>query len=481
MKSVRRPSVKLLDQETVNVVMTKGYDLLKQVGVRIGSQEALQILGDHGASVDLTKMIVRIQDDLIDRALLTVPRSISLYDENGKGTLTLGDKHVCFMPGGTAPFILDLETGLQKRATSSDMIGFVRLVDSLPNIQINNPAFSISDVPAAFEDDFRYFLALLHTAKPLAGGGVSGVESLAVIREMMAVVAGGEEQLQQKPRNFFSCCPTSPLQWDDNSCHKLMYCARNRIPALILPAPGSGATSPVTLLGSILQLAVENLSGIVIHQLVNPGAPVFCGSATTIVDMRSGKSIYGAIESQMISVANAQICRHLRMAAHGIMVTSDARTVDSQAGLEAAPGILLGALGGVNVISGPGMLDSGLCQSFEKLIIDHDICSMALRLIRGIESTGETLAYDLIGEIGPGGQFLTADHTLQWVRKEHYFPSEVIHRSSQVDEQNRISPDACKTAADLVRKTIADHESRLLDEDKEKELLRIITTEGKRR
>jgi trimethylamine--corrinoid protein Co-methyltransferase len=293
-------------------------------------------------------------------------------------------------------------------------------------------------------------------------------------------VAGGEAELQQKPRNFFSCCPTSPLHWDDNSCQKLFYCARNAVPTLIVPAPGVGATSPVTLLGAILQLTVENLSGIVIHQLVRPGAPVFCGAATTVMDMRSGNNAFGAIESQMINVANAQICKHLRMIAHGIVMTSDAKTVDAQAGLEAAQGILLGALGGVNLISGPGMLDSGLCQSFEKLIIDHDICTMALRLLGSVECTAETLADAVIREIGPGGQFLTAEHTLQWVRREHCFPSAAIHRQSQVDLQNGVPPNAYKTAGDLARKTIATHESRPLDEDKKNELIKIITAEARR-
>jgi trimethylamine--corrinoid protein Co-methyltransferase len=477
---VRRPEVKLLDEETVKVVVAKAYEILKRVGVRFNNEEAMQILGDHGASIDLTRKVVRIQEDLIDRALLTVPQAINLYDENGKKTLNLGTEHVFFMPGGTAPFILDLNTGVQRTATSSDMIGFVRLVDSLPNIQINNPAFSISDVPASIEDAFRYFLALLHTTKSLASGGVTSVESMTVIREMMAVVAGGEAELQQKPRNFFSCCPTSPLHWDDNSCHKLFYCARNSIPTLIVPAPGAGATSPVTLLGSILQLTVENLSGIVIHQLVQPGAPVFYGAAATVMDMRSGKNAFGTIESQMINIANAQICRHLRMIAHAIVMTSDAKTVDTQAGLEAAQGILLGALGGVHLISGPGMLDSGLCQSFEKLIIDHDICTMALRLLKSVECTAETLADEVIREIGHGGQFLTAEHTLQWARKEHCFPSTVIRRGSQVDLHNRVPPNAYKTAGELARKTITTHESRTLDEDKKNELIKIITVEGRR-
>lgn len=472
--------MKLLDHETVSLVILKAYDLLKQVGIRIDNQRALQMLGDHGASVDFTQKTARIRGDLIKRALSTVPSTISLFDENGEKPLLLGDEQVCFMPGSTAPFILDPDTGRQKRAKSSDIAAFVRLVDSLPNIQFNNPAFSISDVPPDFENNFRYFLALLHTSKPLAGGGVSSVESMAIIHEMISVVAGSQKYLRQKPRIFFSCCPTSPLLWDDNSCQKLMYCAQKRIPALILPAPGAGATSPVTLLGSVLQLVVEILSGIVIHQLVNSGAPVFCGSATTIMDMRSGKSIFGAVEGQMIGIASAQVYRHLGTATHGIMVTSDSLKADSQTGLEAAQGIMLGVLGGINVISGPGMLNSGLCQSFEKLIIDHDICTMALRLLRGIECTEETLAANLIRKIGPGGQFLTAEHTLKWARKEHCFPSEAIYRNAQFDQQNEVLPDSSKTAAKLVRQTMAHYETRELTEEKQKELLRIITVEGKR-
>jgi trimethylamine--corrinoid protein Co-methyltransferase len=126
------------------------------------------------------------------------------------------------------------------------------------------------------------------------------------------------------------------------------------------------------------------------------------------------------------------------------------------------------------------MLDSGLCQSFEKLIIDHDICTMALRLLKSVECTAETLADEVIREIGHGGQFLTAEHTLQWARKEHCFPSTVIRRGSQVDLHNRVPPNAYKTAGELARKTITTHESRTLDEDKKNELIKIITVEGRR-
>jgi trimethylamine--corrinoid protein Co-methyltransferase len=421
-----------------------------------------------------------MKEDLIDRALHTVPHVISLYAEDGKKILNLGDEGVFFMPGGTAPFILDNETGFQRKATCSDLVEFVRLVDSLPHIQINNPAFIISDVPRAMEDSFRCFLTMLYSTKPFAGGGSTGVDSIKTVRKMLAVVAGSEEELQQKPRNYFSCCPTSPLNWDDSSCRKLLYCAANAIPTLIIPAPGVGATAPVTLLGSIMQQAVENLSGVVLHQLMQPGAPVFCGAAATVMDMRSGNSAFAAIESQMVNVATTQIWRYLNMVSHGIVATSDAKTVDAQTGLEAAQGIMMGALGGINLISGMGMIDSGLCQSFAKLIIDNEIGGMVLRLAQGIESTQETLAFDVIREVGPGGQFLTAEHTLQWMRQEHYFPSAVIQRQSQTDLQNTIAPDAYKTAGELAKITIATHESRRLDEDIKKELIRIITAEGRR-
>lgn len=474
-----QPSIKLLDQETVKTLLAKTYDVLKQVGIRFDNHDALEILAAHGASIDPKSRIVRMKEDLVDRALRTVPPVIDLYTEDGKEKLSLGAEGVFFVPGSTAPFILDTDSGFQRKATCSDLVNFLRLVNNLPHIQVNNPAFIISDVPGAMEDGFRCFLSILHSTKPFVGGGSTSVRSIKMVRRMLAVMAGGEEALQQKPRNYFSCCPTSPLNWDDNTCRKLLYCATNAIPTLIIPAPGIGATAPVTLLGSIMQQTVENLSGVVLHQLLHPGAPVFCGAAATVMDMRSGNSAFAAIESQMVNVANAQICRHLHLASHGIVATSDAKTVDAQTGLEAAQGIMMGAMGGINIISGVGMIDSGLCQSFEKLIIDNEIAGMALRLKQGVASTPETLAFDVINDIGPGGQYLTAEHTLQWMRKEHYIPSDVIQRQSLTDLQNSIAPDARKTAREVMRITLAAHETRVLAEDKKKELIRIITAEAK--
>jgi trimethylamine--corrinoid protein Co-methyltransferase len=247
----------------------------------------------------------------------------------------------------------------------------------------------------------------------------------------------------------------------------------------IIPAPISGATAPVTLMGAIVQHTVENLSGIVIHQLVRPGGGLIYGTAATVMDMKSGTSLFGSIESKMINVANCQVGRFLGMPCYALVAFSDAKLVDAQAGLESMSGIILGMLANIDMLSGPGMLESGLCQSFEKLVIDNEICGMGDRLASGISCEEDAYADNLIEKIAPDGNFLSTDHTLAWMNKEQSYPSKVIHRASRQDFDARGGKHAYQEAHEIVRKILEEYEPDSLSEPIKKELVDIMTTHAR--
>jgi trimethylamine--corrinoid protein Co-methyltransferase len=474
-----RPTLEFFDDNMINNILERAFDLFERVGVQVEDAEALDILGQHGAEVNTKIQTARIKPGMIDQALKTVPKYIDFYDENGQKSFTIGGDNLAFVPGGSAPYILDIDHDKSRKAVTEDAVKFIRLVDCLKHVQFNHPALILSDVPGDLRDSYRFLLALLNTSKPISAG-VGTIDSIRVVKEMLTIAAGSEEELMKKPRATVSCCPTSPLLWDEMPTRNLIDCARYKIPARIVPAPISGGTSPITLAGTVLQQVVENLCGIVIHQLVESGAPVYCGTGASVMDMRSGMSLFAAVESQMIKVAFAQVFHKLKIPTYAITAFSESKVVDAQAGLESERGILLGVLGCVNLIGGLGMLETGLCQSFEKLVIDNEICGMVLRMVKGIECSQEALADDLIGEVGHGGHFLAQAHTLKWLSKEHGFPSLIIDRDPREAFQEKGARDAYQKAKQVALKILSENEPHRIPGEKKRELVNIILSESKR-
>jgi trimethylamine--corrinoid protein Co-methyltransferase len=225
-------------------------------------------------------------------------------------------------------------------------------------------------------------------------------------------------------------CPSPPLIWSDFGAQNLIILARENIPAELISMPLAGAAAPVTLIGSIVQHAAESLSGIAIHQLANPGAPVVWGGAPAIFDMRYGTTPMGAIETAMIDIAYAQVGKSLGLPTHCYLGASDAKIIDTQAGLESGISTIMGALGGINMISGAGMLDFLACQSAEKLVIDAEAIGMAKRLIAGIEERTDPLATIFYESFNFKGDFLRQKLTRQLFPLEQFIPSSIIDRDS---------------------------------------------------
>ncbi|MCX6039474.1 MAG: trimethylamine methyltransferase family protein, partial [Chloroflexi bacterium] len=251
---------------------------------------------------------------------------------------------------------------------------------------------------------------------------------------------GNRQALAEKPQAVFDVCPSPPLIWSDFGAGNLIELARARVPAELISMPLAGAAAPVTLIGSIVQHAAESLSGIAIHQLSNPGAPIVWGGAPAIFDMRrgttpmgaieTGTTPMGAIETAMIDAAYAQVGKSLNLPTHAYLGASDAKIVDAQAGLEGGVTALVGALAGINMISGAGMLDFLACQSAEKLVVDAEAIGMAKRLLTGLEVQTKTLATALFEGINFKADFLKQKVTRELFSKEQYLPSTVIDRDS---------------------------------------------------
>ena len=256
---------------------------------------------------------------------------------------------------------------------------------------------------------------------------------------------------------MFDVCPSPPLTWSEFACRNVMDLARARVPAELISMPLAGVAAPVTLIGSIVQHAAETLAGIVLHQLAEAGSPIVWGGAPTIVDMRSGSTPMGAIETAMIDAGYAAVGKSLGLPCHAYLGATDSKLIDAQAGYESGMTALIGGLAGIDMISGPGMLDFLLAQSPEKLVLDAEMIGMVQRLLRGVATPTETLATGSFEAAGPEGRFLELQETRRLFRSEQFLPSRVIDRNSRRGWLDAGGLDAYGRAHERVEEIMATH------------------------
>ncbi|MBI4859356.1 MAG: trimethylamine methyltransferase family protein [Candidatus Riflebacteria bacterium] len=422
-----RPRAWMFTPDEVEAIVGDALKTLEKTGVFVENDEARALL--DGAGMQPREGRIRVPEARVREALGTVPPSIRLYDRDGALACDLAGDNVHFDPGSAALFFLDPKTRRRRDPTTDDLVRLAWVVESCKNYAAQSTSLVPGDIPGPMRDRFRLYVALIHSRKPVVTGTFDK-DAFAVMRSMLEAIRGGAEALAEKPLAIFDCCPTPPLKWSDLTTQALIDSARAGIPAEMVSMPLAGATSPVTLREMVVQHCAECLSGVVIHQLARPGAPIVWGGSPSAFDMRHGTTPMGAIETMMVDMGYAQVGKRLGLPTHAYMGLSDAKTVDWQAGMESGIGSVLAALAGVNMVSGPGMLDFESCQSLENIVLGNEICGMALRLARGIVQRGTVPAPDLLAEVVAREQFLGHRHTRENYRAELYLPGPVVDRAT---------------------------------------------------
>ena len=464
-----QPTLKVLTNSQIENIHEKALYVLARTGVKFDSDEALRILSQHGAAVDFQRQIAKLSPEMVADAINAVPESLELYDREGQPAVSLGGNKAHFDPGSAPMQFLESDGSTVRPARAQDLVNIARVNDVMANIDLQATAVVLDDVPQTIGDSYRLYLLLKNSPKPVISGAF-GVAGIAHMREMLAAIRGGYDEVQRKPLVIFDICPSPPLKWTHISAQNIIDCAKFGLPMEIVSVPMPGAVGPATLAGCVLLHTVETLSGLVLAQCVNPGTPVIYGGAPMYFDMRHSTTSLNAIETNLISTGYAQMGKYYGMPTHTYAGLSDAKVVDAQAGLESAMSAVAALLAGINVISGVGVLEFCNTFSLEKLVIDNEICGMALRLERGVDCSEEALALDLICNLGPGGDFLSTEHTLKWFRKEPYLPSRVIDRRSRVNWEAKGAPSSFVQAQEQVRTILAQEPARVLEADRERDL-----------
>lgn len=476
---MNRPKLDVLSQEDVKNIIESAYDYLENYGVMVDNKDVLKLLQGAGAKVDLSTNVAYITSEMIDKALATVPSSFSVFDLNAENPAVLANDNIYFCEGSVALNLLDAETEIMRKPKIADLIDITRLGETLEHVAFQTGPILPDDIPEPVQDAYRFYHILTNSAKPIFGGAFT-IEGLVAQKDMLAILRGGEAELKAKPRAIFAANPTAPLMWGHIISQNMVDCAQFGIPVMLIPMPLPGGNAPITLAGTLTEHTAENLSGIVIMQLVCPGCPVLYGGGAITLDMRYGNNCIGAVETMLLGCGYSQIGKALGMPTASNIGEADSLRVDSQSGIETGMGAMMAALAGVNLSRGVGMMGFANCQSLEKMVIDNNICGMAFRFIRGIECNDNTIALDLLKAADRMAKgHLTSPHTMKWFKKELFFPTDVINR--RVAKEGIQVPRAFDRAKLEVKERLDRHEPVQLPEDKAKEIRRAMSVYAKSR
>ena len=445
---------RILSDSQLAQIHHASLEILRRTGVRVCESEALDLLRDAGCTVS-DEDLVRFPAAVVEEAMHHAPSRIVLCNRTSEPRVFLEGQRSYFGTGSDLPHTLDLETGERRLSLLSDVADTARLADSLPNLDFVMSMALPSDVAPATSDRHSFLAMITNTTKPVVftAWDESG---LADIITMAETVAGGADALTLNPFLLAYLEPTSPLQHSQAVLRKMLMMADRRLPIVYAPGGVEGASVPVTTAGSLALANAEVLSGLTIAQLRQPGTPVVYGSGNGPLDMRTTVAAYSSPEFMRHCKAMAELGqRFYHLPTWGFSGCSDAKLPDIQAGVDSSLWILWTALSGANLVHDIGYLESGMTCSYEMIVICDEIIGFVRRLLGGIELTPETLALEVIDEVGPGGDHLSTEHTLRHF-KECWYPS-LFDRFSYQSWTEAGRPGAIAKARQAARDAIANH------------------------
>ncbi len=450
-------SFKPLTEESIHRVHQTVMRVIEEVGFEVNSEAALELFKTAEAWVDQGKHLVRLPQKRAMELIGMAPSEVRLCGQDEKHDIILGGHRVYTGTGGTALYIYHPDTGQKHPASLDDLKRIAKLVDKLDNIHLFMLPTYPSELPVEQVDVNRFFAGLDNTTKHVMGG-VYTLDGVKQVIRMAEFIAGSGDRLRQRPLISMIACSISPLRMDGQYGDLVVTIARAGIPLVCPAEPLCGTTSPVTLAGNLVIQTVDSLMGVMLTQIINPGTPVIFGSVATSTDLTDLKYLAGSVEMGLINAAGAQMAQFYQLPFYATGGMTDSKVLDAQSGYESSITSLLCALAGANFIhDAAGLMEFALTACYEKYVIDNDILGMVMRAVDGIKVNDDTLAFNLIKKVGPGGNFVTTKHTRQFMRSEHYQPS-LSDRESREEWEAKGSKTTLERATESVEELIASHD-----------------------
>jgi trimethylamine---corrinoid protein Co-methyltransferase len=414
------PTFRVLSDDQIEAIYHSALHVLQHVGARIHDVEAIQAYRRGGAIVE-DGNLVKLPAAMVKRALSTTPETITLAGRDRAKRLRLDRNSIYYGTGSDCPFVIDPYSDERRPFTRRDVYNAAKVAEALPNIDFFMSLGLTSDVPVATYDRHQFLAMVEGTTKPMV---ITSVDEVGLLDqyEMACAVVGGADEFKQAPLFAIYIEPSSPLISNAEATRKVLVAAQHDIPVIYTPCPMCGATAPTTMAGLLVQTLAESLCGIVLGQLVKPGAQFIMGGVVSIMDMNAMILAYGAPEFHLMSAALTDVAKWLHIPMFSTAGCSDAKVLDEQAAIEATISIAMAGISGANLIHDVGYLESALVGSYDMLVLSDEIIAMAKRFLRGIAVDDETLALPVIEAVGPGGNYLGEAHTLRHFRSEFWFP-----------------------------------------------------------
>ena len=443
-------SYKPLSDEDINRIHKTVLKVIEEVGFQVNSQDALRYFKQAGAIDGDGDNVIRMPASKVMELLETAPSEVRLCGQDEKNDVILGGNKVYAGTGGTALYIYEPDTENKRLATVEDLKKIAKLVDNMENIHLYMLPTYPSELPVEQVDVNRFFAGLSNSSKHIMGG-VYTIEGVEQVIKMAEMIAGSEEALRKRPLVSMIACVMSPLKMDAHYGDLLISIANKGIPVICPSEPLCGATSPVTLAGNLVVQTVDSLMGVVLSQIVNPGTSAIFGSVATNTDLRDLRYLAGSVEMGLLNAGGAQMAQYYKLPFYATGGMTDSKVLDAQSGYESAITTLMCGLAGANFIhDSAGLMEFAMTVSYEKFVIDNEIIGMMMRAVEGIKVDDDTLAYDVISQVGPGGNFVTSKHTRRYMRSEHYQPL-LSDRESREDWESKGKLMTWERAAEIVR------------------------------
>lgn len=460
MRELRCQAYKPLTEEQIRDIDAAVVQVLEDVGVMMEHRPALEVMADHGCRVDFGKRIVRVPESILRKALSTAPARFTLHGLKPEFDVPVDLDRIYTIGGSSALFVIGLD-GVRRPATMQDLHDLTRLQDALPSLDIMHGIVNPQDIPQVGFDRRLFSAVLSNTARNYYSQaiGAGGVRDQV---EMASLLLGGREAVRRRCPFTIVLCLISPLTHSAIRLEELMECARQDVPIYVEVDSQPGATTPVTLAGTLVEECATVLAGIVLAQLLKPGLPSIFAIASGVMDMGTGNYSGGDPRTTLLHAATAQMARFYKLPFQG-GTGIDATCSDAQAGYERGLQVLGNALAGTNFIHlSIGLMEQMLTASYEQCVIDDEILAASFAIARGIEVTPETLAVDVIREVGPGGNFLAHDHTLRHFRNASFFPRLTSRRKYEA-WRDEGAKDMRQRANERAREILASHHPEYID------------------
>jgi trimethylamine--corrinoid protein Co-methyltransferase len=445
---------RVLSDDEIWEIQRAAFDVLEKTGARILHQGARNMLKQAGAII-CKNDVVKVPEYVVQECLRTAPKGFTLYDRDGNRALEVEGRKSYYGTSTASPNTRDALTGEIHETRVLDIARGALVADALPNIDWVMPMGSCQDVPAIAADLYEFEAVVTHTTKPMVFIGYSA-KGNELVYEMAAEVAGGTDTLKEKPFLIAYPEPITPLVFPEEVVERTFISADLFMPQIHGPTQQLGATAPVSVAGSVVLAIAEGLMSITLVQLRKPGAPCFLGCNISGFDMSTTVLSIAAPEMSLGLAAQAEVAQAFGLPTWGLAGSTDAKTIDAQAGIESAFSILAQGLAGLNLIHDVGYMDMGMICSAEMLVLGDEVVGMAKRFIEGIKVTKETLARDVIQKVGPGGHFLQEDHTYRNFRNELWIPG-LLTRQSYDDWRENGSKDMGQRVKEKVKEILETH------------------------